>query len=80
MSILFDKCPDCGGGGVYGLRAHPKFATCYEFSGPDGLGMGMAYFHNQAENDAFAVLMDVCLLYKQRWNPESIKILKWEEY
>lgn len=79
----FDRCPNCGSHGIYGLRCHPKFATCYETMDVGGFpDMGMAYFHTQHENDLFAAnfVEPEKLLYKQRWNPESTAKSKWEEY
>lgn len=78
----FDKCPTCGGFGIYGLRCHPKFATVYEGLDEESYPeMRMAYFHEKRHNDDFARRHkeNRTLLYVQRWVAGSSET-GWTEY
>lgn len=72
----FDECPTCGSYGQFGLRSHPKFATCIAGKTGGEPDMVMVYFHSQEHNDNFAESTEE-VLYKQRWNAET---KKWEDY
>lgn len=72
-----DLCPKCGSEGIFGLRSHPKFATCFEGITHGEPDMHMAYFHKREHNEAFANLENVFVIYKQFWNEGTNR---WEEY
>lgn len=76
----FDQCPNCAEYGIFGLRIHPKFSTCYSGTTGGEPDMVMAYFHTQEHNDNFATMCRTAgeeVLFMQRWDHHDAK---WIEY